>query len=239
MVENNQAVNLGTPLLELHDPFLQSEARIAQARMQELEARYRASRASNQLQASIVHEELRVAESELEFIREKAAAMSVDAFKSGELVLLDADDLPGRFLRKGDLLGYIIDDEQPTIRMAVSQDHIGQLRQMVTNIKVRFASVPAREFDARILRQAPEATNRLPSAALATTGGGPFIVTADSDNQMETQEKVFLVDLEPDFQGHDIPLGTRAYVRVNHGSEALASQWYRRLRQVFLRQFNV
>jgi len=239
MVENNQAVNIGTPLLQLHDPFLQSEASIAQARMQELQARYRASRANNQLQASIVHEELLVAESELEFIREKASAMSVDAFKSGELVLLDADDLPGRFLRKGDLLGYIIADEQPTIRMAVSQDHIGQLRQMVTNIKVRFASAPEREFDARILRQAPEATNRLPSAALATTGGGPFIVTADSDNQMETQEKVFLVDLEPDFQGHDIPLGSRAYVRVNHGSEALASQWYRRLRQVFLRQFNV
>ena len=47
------------------------------------------------------------------------------------------------------------------------------------------------------------------------------------------------VDLEPDFEGREIPLGTRAYVRVNHGNEALASQWYRRLRQVFLRQFNV
>jgi putative peptide zinc metalloprotease protein len=239
MVENNQAVSVGTPLLALHDPFLQSEVKIARARVQELEARYRASRASNHFQAGIVQEELRVAKSELQFVREKSSAMSVDAFKSGELVLLEADDLPGRFLRKGDLLGYIIDNEQPTIRMAVSQNHIGQLRQMVTGIEVRFASNPDRDFKARILRQAPEATNRLPSAALATTGGGPFIVTTDQENQMETQEKVFLVDLELDFQGHEIPLGTRAYVRVNHGSEALASQWYRRLRQVFLRQFNV
>ena len=90
-----------------------------------------------------------------------------------------------------------------------------------------------------LLRQAPEATNRLPSAVLATTGGGPFIVNVDNENQLETQEKVFLIDLQPDFQGHEIPLGMRAYVRINHGSEALASQWYRRLRQVFLRQFNV
>ena len=165
--------------------------------------------------------------------------MSIDAFKNGELVLLEADDLPGRFLRKGDLLGYILDDEQPTVRMAVTQDHIGQLRQQVTDIKVRFASEPGRDFSAEILRQAPEATNRLPSAALATTGGGQLIVTPDSENQMESQEKVFLVDLKPDFQGRKIPLGTHAYVRVNHGSEALASQWYRRLRQVFLRQFNV
>ena len=239
MVKNNQSVAVGTPLLSLHDPFLHSEARIAQARVHELEARYRASRSNNDIQVGIALDELQIAESELQFIREKSSAMSVDAFKSGELVLLEADDLPGRFLRKGDLLGYIIDDELPTVRMAVSQDHIGQLRQLVTNIKVRFASEPSRDFNARILRQSPEATNRLPSAALATTGGGPFIASADDNNQLETQEKVFLVDLEPDFEGREIPLGTRAYVRVNHGNEALASQWYRRLRQVFLRQFNV
>ena len=239
MVENNQSVTVGTPLLALHDPFLQSEVKIAQARVRELEARYRASRANNHFQAGIVKEELRVAESELRFIREKSSAMSVDAFKNGELVLLEADDLPGRFLRKGDLLGYILDDEQPTVRMVVTQDHIGQLRQQVTDIKIRFASEPGRDFSAEILRQAPEATNRLPSAALATTGGGQLIATTDSENQLKSQEKVFLVDLMPDFQGHQIPLGTRAYVRVSHGSEALASQWYRRLRQVFLRQFNV
>jgi len=239
MVDSNQRVTRGTPLLSLHDPFLQSEARIAEARVQEIKARYRASRANNNVQAGVVREELSIAESELEFIREKSSAMSIDAFKNGELVLLDADDLPGRFVRKGDLLGYIIDDEQPTVRMAVSQDHIGQLRQAVTDIKVRFASDPNRDFDARILRQAPEATNRLPSAALATTGGGPYIATMNADNELETQEKVFLVDLEPEFQGHQIPLGTRAYVRINHGSEALVSQWYRRLRQVFLRQLNV
>ena len=137
------------------------------------------------------------------------------------------------------MLGYILDDEKPTVRMAVSQDNIGQLQDRVVDIKVRFATDPGRDFNAEILRQAPEATNRLPSPALATTGGGRFPVIADSENRPVTLEKVFLVDLEPDFEGRDIPFGTRAYVRVNHGGEALATQWYRRLRQVFLRQFNV
>jgi len=238
-VQNNQQVSAGMPLLSLHDPFLRSEARIALARVKELKSRYRASRASSNVEAGMVRDELRVAESELEHIRQKAAAMSVDAFKDGRLMLLEADDLPGRFLRKGDLLGYILDDEKPTVRMAVSQDHIGQLRQRVADIRIRFASDPAREFSAEILRQAPEATNRLPSAALATTGGGKFIVAPGSEGEPVTTEKVFLVDLKPDFEGHEIPLGTRAWVRIDHGSEALASQWYRRLRQVFLRQFSV
>ena len=88
-------------------------------------------------------------------------------------------------------------------------------------------------------RFADERYARDARAVLATTGGGPFIVTSEGGSSLKTLEKVFLVDLEPDFQGREIPFGTRAHVRVSHGSEALASQWYRRLRQVFLRQFNV
>ena len=75
--------------------------------------------------------------------------------------------------------------------------------------------------------------------AVAVAFGGPFIVTPGNQEELITLEKVFLVDLEPDFRGAEIPLGTRAYVRVHHGSETLASQWYRQLRQVFLRQLNV
>ncbi len=238
-VNNHQQVSTGTPLIGLADPFLQSEARIAEARVRELKSRYRASRANSPIEAAIVGEELKVAQSELEHIREKTGAMSVDAFKDGRVMLLEADDLPGRFVRKGDLLGYIMNDELPTVRMAVSQDNIGQLRQRIDEITIRFASLPKVEFPARIIRQAPEATNQLPSAALATTGGGRYIVKPGSSNQLETLEKVFLVDLQPEFGVERIPLGSRAYVRIDHGGEALASQWYRRLRQVFLRQFNV
>ncbi len=238
-VANHQRVSAGTPVLSLHDPFLQSEAEIARARVRELESRYRASRASSHIEAGIVAAELAVAESELAFILHKTRAMRVDAFKDGDVVLLEADDLPGRFVRKGDLLGFILDDEAPTVRMAVSQDHIGQLREGIVDIRVRFACKPGVDFPAVILRQAPEATNQLPSSALATTGGGRFVVKPGTENELFAGEKVFLVDLQPDFGDEQIPLGSRAFVRINHGSEALASQWYRRLRQVFLRQFNV
>lgn len=239
LVVNNQRVTTGTPLLTMHDPFLQSESRVAMARLQEVKARYRAGRATGTYEAGIVQEELQVAKSELQYIREKSKAMSVDAFKNGELVLLEASDLPGRFLRKGDLLGYILDDEEPTVRMAVSQNDIGRLRQQVTGVKIRFASEPKREFEARILRQSPKATNQLPDAALSTLGGGPFMAGSNPNSELDSAQQVFLVDLEPDYDGLDIAPGTRAYVRVHHGSETLLSQWLRSLRQVFLRQLNV
>ena len=238
-ISNNQRVAAGTPVLQLEDPFLKAQLKIAQARVNELHNEYRAKRVSNRVEAGITLEALRVAESELQHVLEKSRSMSVTAFKSGQILLPDADDLPGRFVRQGDLLGYILDDGPPTVRMVINQDNIGQLRQSILDIQVRFASHPHLEYSAVISREAPEATYKLPSAALSTAGGGQFIVNPDTGDPLQTLEKIFLVDLNFDPQQQNIPLGTRAYVRINHGSEPLATQWYRRIRQVFLRQFNV
>lgn len=239
LVKNNQHLAAGTPVLQLHDPFLASEQKIALARVNELKSQYRSKRVSKSFEAGIAQEELKVAESELKHVMDKNNAMSINAFKAGTLILPEADDLPGRFVRQGELLGYILDQAPSTIRMVVSQDHIGQLRQHVDNIKVRFASHVNREYPAEIIRQSPEAVNQLPSAALSTEGGGLFIVQPDSKNDLLVQQKIFLVDLKFDPQQRTIPLGTRAYVRIDHGGEPLATQVYRRVRQVFLRQFNV
>ncbi len=238
-VDNQQWVVAGTPLLELRDPLLRSRLAIAEARVRELEARYRAGRARSHIEAGIVAEELSVAESELQFIRDKATELTLTATRTGRLIIPDALDLPGRFVRKGEVLGYILDDQPPTVRMAVRQDHIGQLREHVADVSVRFASRPESEYEAVILRQAPEATPFLPAAALAVEGGGHFVVKPGTDVELASGEKVFLVDLQPDFGETRVPLGTRAWVRIDHGSESLASQWYRRVRQVFLRQFDV
>lgn len=238
-VSSEQRVEAGTTVIRLDDPFLDTEAKIARARIKELQSEYRAKRVNNSFEAGLAKEELKVAESELSHIFDKQESMTILAFKSGTVFIPQADDLPGRFVQQGELLGYILDQNPETIRMAVTQDHIGQLRQNIENIRVRFASDRDREFSATIIRQAPEATNQLPSATLSTLGGGKFIVKADSPTELLTQQKVFIVDLKFDAQQVSIPLGTRAYVRIDHGGESLATQLLRRVRQVFLRQFNV
>ena len=238
-VASSQRVEKGTPVIRLHDPFLETEVKIARAKVNELRSRYRAKRVTNFVEANIIKGAVTVAESELTHIIDKINSMSVTAFKSGKILLPGAEDLPGRFVRQGELLGYILDEQPPTIRMAVSQDNIGQLRRGIEDITVRLASDPHRDYSAEIIRQAPEATNQLPSAALTTAGGGKFIINPNSKDDLISLQKVFLVDLSFDPMQQNIPLGTRAYVRIDHGGEALARQWFRRLRQTFLRQFNV
>ena len=142
-------------------------------------------------------------------------------------------------MNKGELLGYILDDQPPSIRVAVKQDNIGQLRENIIDIKVRLANDLHTDYTAKIIRQAPEATNYLPSEALSTKGGGKFIIDPTSNDPLFSLEKTFQVDLLFIPKKNDTPLGTRVYVRFDHGGEPLATQWFRKVRQVFLRQFNV
>jgi putative peptide zinc metalloprotease protein len=240
LVKNNQVIEAGTPVLRLDDLFLESQTHITIARIRELQSQYRANLIKDYVQAGIIKDEIRIAESELHYLREKAQAMWVKSAKAGRVLLPEADDLPGRFVRKGDLLGYILEDDLAlTIRMAVTQDHIGQLRNHIVDISVRFVSELNNVYPATLIRQTPEAINQLPSAALSIRGGGKFIVDPTTTNGLIITEKVFLVDVELNAKYKTIPLGTRAYIRINHGGEPLASQWYRRIRQTFLRLLNV
>ncbi len=238
-IKNNQIVEAGTTVIQLSDPFLKAEEKIALARLNELKRQYRGERFENYAKAGIILNEIRVAESELTHIQNKNNSMSVKTFKKGRLIIPNSDDLPGNYVRQGELLGYILDSEPSTIRMAVSQDNIGQLRSNIEDIKIRFASDVHTEYTGKIIRQSPEGTNRLPSAALATNGGGKFFVSQNAQGQMQTSQKIFIIDLHFDSQNQEIKLGTRAYVRISHGGESVIRQVYRRVRQAFLRRFNV
>jgi putative peptide zinc metalloprotease protein len=66
-----------------------------------------------------------------------------------------------------------------------------------------------------------------------------MILAPDRTEDLVTLEKFFLVDVEFTPLDPNILIGTRTYVRFDHGGKTLAKQWYRSLRQLFLRQFNV
>ncbi len=195
-VKSNQFVNQGDVLLQMHDDALEAKTKIARAKVSELQSQYRAEIEADLVKAAILKESLRVAESELDHLNAKSNAMIVSAAKSGYVLLPDGDDLPGSYLKHGEPIGYIIDAQPPTVRMAVTQDDIGLIRERVPQISVRLASDPFREYAANILRLAPEATNSLPSPALATTGGGKIRVNSQDQQEMQTLQKVFLVDLD-------------------------------------------
>jgi putative peptide zinc metalloprotease protein len=226
------------PLLETEDPFLAARTQNLAARLRELSSRRQVLLAEQKrVEADILDEEIGVVKADLARAREQAASLLLRSPAEGVFLLDLPDDLPGRFVRRGELLGYVANLAEPTVRVAVPQADIGLVKHRTRSVSVRLAEQPLVPRAATVARQVPAAVERLPSAVLGPLGGGPFAVDPEDSSGTRAMEEVFEIELVL-----PVPverLGARVYVRFDHGSEPLARQWYRRLRQLFLRKFNV
>ena len=125
------------------------------------------------------------------------------------------------------------------VRAVVGQDEIDLVRQRLEHVDVRMTHQLWDVVRVNVVREVPAARDQLPSAALSTEGGGT--IASDPRDQKGTKSlaSVFQFDLELPDNARQFYFGTRVYVRFDHKSEPLGSQWYRRLRQLFLARFNV
>ena len=148
-----------------------------------------------------------------------------------------ADDLPAKFVRQGQDLAYIVDGKQLTARVIVLQQDIDLVRNRTRSVEVRFTEKLDEVVPATIRREVPAATAALPNLALSLDGGGKIALDPREKNAKALQKHFdFEIGLP---MREDVHIGSRVYVRFDHGSEPLARQWYRSLRQVFLKQLNV
>jgi putative peptide zinc metalloprotease protein len=100
----------------------------------------------------------------------------------------------------------------------------------------------AQTFTAAVLREVPGASERLPSQALAVTGGGRFAVDPRAPTEADAEHPrtlvpVFHFDLEVPAHARLDALGMRVYVRFDHEPAPIAAQVYRTLRRTMLRLF--
>jgi len=227
-----------TAVVEIYDPLLNTKVDILYARLNELNTKFRAEWNNDKIKAENFKEEMVMVAKELKYAINKQQSMQIVSKKAGNLLIPDVEDLNGRFVRKGEVIGYVIDDALPSVRVVIAQSDIGQLAEKIKAVQIRLVNHPGQVIPATITRWAPEATNKLPSAALATSNGGQIMVDPAKE-ELETLEKVFHIDLEFTPGNQMTEIGQRVYVRFDHGAEPIAQQVYRRLLQVFLRQFNV
>ncbi len=239
LAEPDSQVDPGDALIETDDPFLRQEVRLLEARRRELEARLTEAKLRDRSQAQVVREEINVVEADLEHARERLDALVIHSQIGGRFVVPNAADLAGRFVRRGELIAYVIEPDKAEVRAVVRQDAIGMVRNRTLSVQLRVADWQAEAVPSRIIRQVPAATVRLPSEALGSSGGGAIAVDPRDGSGLKALEKVFVLDLEfPQSAAKDY-LGRRVDVRFDHGFESLAVQWYRSLRQLFLSHFGV
>jgi putative peptide zinc metalloprotease protein len=232
-------VKPGDVLVETTDPELLTEVKVLEGRVLELEARHREQLVNDRVKAEIMDEERKFALQNLERARERAGELSIKAKTEGEFVLPRAPDMPGRYLKKGELLAHVVNVDAIIVRAIVSQQDIDLVRNLTRRVDVRLAERIADPVKASVKRIVPSAGDQLPSAALGTQGGGVAAVDPGDKEGRKTMQKWFQVDVELPVDARRMHVGGRAYLRFDHGWEPLGLQWYRRARQLFLSRFNV
>lgn len=231
----------GELLLALRNPALEAQVREAQAKVSELEAMYLVHLHTDRARAAIALELLAAERQALATAEGRLALLEVRAGAAGRFLLAKAEDLPGRFHRQGDLIGYVVDHALPVARVVAPQDDADVVRSAATRVEVRMAHAPGRILPARVAREVPAGEEYLPSRVLATEGGGQIVTDARDTRGARTLERTFQFDVAVDAAIGTVPLffGERVHVRFEHPDEPLGRQWLRQLRRLFLSQFHV
>jgi putative peptide zinc metalloprotease protein len=232
-------VRPGDLLVELRDPTLEAELRMLEARVRELEARRDAERMESRVAEQLTLEELHYARRQLARARERTGDLSLRSRGAGRFVLPRSEDLAGRFVAQGELLAWVVSFDQVRVRAVVPQGDVDLVRQRTRAVELRLAQRLASRLPSEVLRIVPAASEQLPSVALGVGGGGEVPVDPTAPEGDRAALSLFEVELSVPADADVRHYGGRVYVRFDHGTEPLATQWGRRLRQLFLARFHV
>jgi putative peptide zinc metalloprotease protein len=232
-------VKQGTPLVLTEDPTLRLKARVLQAQVRLLEARAHASRVENRVKWALTLEELSAVRAELEQVLQRVGELNIVSPASGTFVLTQAAaDLPERYLRRGEPIGYVLPARTATVRVLVSREDVDLVRTRTERVEVKVAGRLYDSYEATLRREVPAASNRVSNIALSSAGGGGAPLDPRQSKEPKMLDAWFAFEL-------DLPrtpalvMGEHVYVRFEHGTEPLAQRLYRSARQLFMRQFTV
>jgi putative peptide zinc metalloprotease protein len=233
-------VEPGTALARSVDPALDAQVRLLQARVDELEASYAAEFVNDRARAEIVQEQLEHERAALQRAVERAQGLLVAAASAGRFTVQQAADMPGRHLRQGEVIGFVIGDVVPTVRVVLDQASVEAVATSTREVELRLPGALDRPLAGHIVRQVPAGRDEVPSQALAATGGGRIAIDPRDPQGRRTLERVFELDVGfAAAPAGPLPFGQRVHVRFDHPPEPLATQAWRSIRRLFLRHFDV
>ena len=239
LVPPDTIVRAGDALIETQEPQLEANVETLTWRVEELQSALDAARFRDRPGAEVAAIDLASAKSELARQDERARHLVARSEADGTFVLAKSEDMPGRFFRQGEVLGYVTPASSNIVRVVVPQDDIELVRNSLRGVSVKLSGRVWETNSARLVREVPAASSELPSKALSTAGGGSFAVDPGDRESRKTLQRYFQFDIELPPEAAAIAFGSRVYVRFEHESEPLGFQLFRRLRQLFLARLNV
>lgn len=239
-VEAGTKVLKGSPLVVSEDRVLLTRVQVLEAQVRMLEARAQSEQGVDRVRWELTREALRSSRAELEHARQLASELTILSPVAGTFVpAVATQDLPDRYVRRGQQIGYVVPDASVTALVMVSHDDVDLVRTRTQRVHIKLAGRVYETLDATIRREVPAASDKLPNLAMSSIGGGNVPVNPGGDPRDPKALNTWF-QFELDLSGaQSLVLGEHVYVRFEHGWEPLAWRIYRSARQLFMKQFLV
>ena len=234
LVEQGEQVKSGDPLIATVDPLINAQLKLLKAQYRELEITYDALVNEDIVQADITLDELRLTQSRLDHLQQQIDELVMKSPADGKFILLNSNELEGYFVNHGDPVAYVINFDEVNVRVVVPQNAIGLVRQNVENVEIRFIDQMNKAYRTSVSREIPAATYKLPSKALAHQGGGKIQTDPFDADGIKTKNQYFQFEVAMPENLTTSLVGQRVYVKIMHGYETFAMQWYRSFKELFL-----
>jgi putative peptide zinc metalloprotease protein len=235
-----ERVTAGMPLVRSVDPSLDAQIRLLRARVEELEAVYGNEFVADRARAEIVREQLVHERASLERALDRARGLVVRAQSDGIFTVAQPEDLPGRFHRQGEVVGFVLGSADPIVRVVVEQAMVDVVGLSTRSVEFRLADEVSRVIPGRIVRQVPGGTDTAPSKALLAGAGGQIAADPRDPHGRKTLQRIFEIDVQPlQPLGRKPAYGQRVFVRFDMEPTPLGTQLYRVVRRLFLTHFDV
>src|SRR4029453_16990320 len=101
-----------------------------------------------------------------------------------------------RFVRRGEVVGYVTDGRHRIIRAIVGQDDIDLVRERIHHVEVRIAGRVLTAVPVSVVREVPGGIEGLRSRVPSTEGGGAIPSDPREPTRVKGLERRFQFDLE-------------------------------------------
>ena len=230
----------GQTLMALDNPTIVADLGNAAAAVALTEAQLRQAEVETPAKTDGLKAQLASDDARLDEAQRRMQALTIAPAAAGRWMPAAPTELPGRYVKRGEIVGWVIDGPSRRVRAAIPQEDMALISQRGAVVAaVRLANDPAVEIPARLRRNVPGGEQELVSQALGSEGGGAIPVDPAQKGGTHALRRVFDLELEMARPSASGVFGDRAYVRFDLGWTPLARQWFLRLRQLFLARLDV
>jgi putative peptide zinc metalloprotease protein len=238
-VQQGQRVTRGQPLLRLDNLELSAEAETAAASVEKMEAQLRSAEGEDLVKAEGLRQELGAARARVSELESRLKALNITAPSKGVWVQAADTELQGRYAKRGEVLGYVVDGPSQLLRAAVTQEDMAIIKDRLRAVEARLSQNVYQPITGHVVRRVPGGDETLISAALGSNGGGAIPVDPAQAEGTQSLQKVFDLEIALERPSPTNVFGDRASVRFDLGWAPLGWQWFLRIRQLFLSHLNV